>query len=568
MTSILATPTYFEGEEFVKIGILLLLLPLKLFAHLISVTATNPFPPTVTEYSTTTATYTVTNITSGAVVIPTNQSHFPDDLSIQSSCLGLPLGPGESCTITLQLQPTSPQSIATALKVWAKPTLDAVQVPILVDVLPLETYDVIVIGAGIAGLEAASVLQENNQNVLILEARNRVGGRIETTTMGNAWTDLGPSWFHDIDNNVLADLAEAYSVPLINTPFNQTNVAIYDGPVLISDPDIFTYFPRLSFSLVSRTYASSTNTFEDAIDGFVTAEIPAATVYTPYAYNVLYASWYAANTQYVSSIVAPTYLNLGHDAFPAGGYTNFIDTIFDINSLNIKLNTVVNTIDYSNDDVIINATNGMAYKAKTVVVTVPIGVLKANTIQFIPQLPEPQLLAIEHMGVGLLNKVFLQFNTPFWDTNISLFLPYTASTTVNYDMIVTYSNFVPNPGSPSNTPILLAFLIGDWAVMQETQSDAEIVNNIMAQLQTIYPSAPAQPEQYQITRWGQDPFAMGAYMYPSMATTYTDIVNLTLPVHNKLYFAGEAVNQIRSGTADAAYNSGFNAASAILQSSR
>jgi len=133
-------------------------------------------------------------------------------------------------------------------------------------------------------------------------------------------------------------------------------------------------------------------------------------------------------------------------------------------------------------------------------------------------------------------------------------------------MILTYSNFVPNPSTPaSNPPILLVFLIGDWARTSELMTDAQIVNNVMAQIQTIYPSAPSQPMQYQITRWGQDPFSLGAYMYPSTNTTYTDIVNLTLPVQNKLFFAGEAVNQIRSGTADSAYTSGYNAASAILQ---
>ena len=198
------------------------------------------------------------------------------------------------------------------------------------------------------------------------------------------------------------------------------------------------YYPRLNLAIASRTYASC-GTFEDAVDCFVQAVIPTTpdTFYTTYAYNLLYSSWFAGNTYDISSTVAPTYLNLGHDAIPSIGYTNFLDTIFDIASLNIKLNSVVNTIDYTND-------------------------------------------------------------------------------------------------------------------------------NVMDQIRLIYPHAPTAT-QSQVTKWGQDPYALGAYSYPSTMTTYDDIVNLTLPVENKLFFAGEAINQLKDGTADAAYTSGFNAASAILQ---
>ena len=69
---------------------------------------------------------------------------------------------------------------------------------------------------------------------------------------------------------------------------------------------------------------------------------------------------------------------------PSIGYTNFINTIFNINSLNIKLNTIVSTINYSKNEIVIS-TNHQAYRAKYVIVTVPIGVLKANAIQFVPE---------------------------------------------------------------------------------------------------------------------------------------------------------------------------------------
>ncbi len=544
------------------LGILLLLFPLKIFAHLISITATTPFPSTVTEYSISSATYTVTNISSGAIVIPVNQSQFPTGVSVLSSTLGNSLGPGESATVTLQLQPTSAQNISTALKVWAKPTLDAVQVPIHVTVTPVPTYDVIVIGAGISGLEAASVLQANNKNVLILEARNRTGGRIQTTTMDGAYTDLGATWLHDVDNNVLATIAQDMGIPLIPTPVIPPNgIGIYNNGTAV-DPstitDLFNFYPLLSTALLSRTFAYC-GSFQDAVNCFVNTVIPPNpdNIYIAYAYNILYSSWYAGNTYDVSSLVGPSYLNLGHDAIPSIGYTNFLDLLFDIDSININLNSVVNKINYTNDNILINTTDGRAFSANYVVVTVPIGVLQANTIQFIPSLPAPQRTAIQNLGNGLLDKVYLQFPSAFWAANQTITLPYTANSLDNYYMIFNFGEFV-------NKPILLVFTIGDFAWDEEQLSDAEIVNNVMTQLRLIYPSAP-DPLQIQITRWGQDPYSLGSYSYPSLNTSFNDIVNLTLPIDNRLFFAGEAINQLKDGTADAAYTSGFNAASAILQ---
>ena len=194
---------------------------------------------------------------------------------------------------------------------------------------------------------------------------------------------------------------------------------------------------------------------------------------------------------------------------------------------------------------------------KYVVVTVPMGVLKKNTIQFTPSLPEPVQVAIKNMGYGSMNKIFLGFDTAFWDPNATIILPYTSNPLVNYFMIYNLGKFV-------NKPILMTFSIGDFSKQFEKRSDREIINAVMAQIRLIYPSAP-NPSQTAITRWGLDKFSNGAYSYPSLKTTFEDFVSLALPVQNKLFFAGEAVNQFKNGTADAAYTSGKNAASAILQ---
>ena len=431
-------------------------------------------------------------------------------------------------------------------------------------------HKVIVIGAGMSGLEAASVLAANNIDVAIVEARNRIGGRLQTTTMDGAYTDLGGSWVHDVDNNVLANIANNLGVPLIPTPF--TSAAIYDQGALVDPADIteiMTYAPDLLQSLLAQQYVSC-GAFNGAISCFINANIPPspAIPYVTYAYNLMYAGWFADNTNFISSVVGPSLLNLGHDALPSIGYTNFINQIFNISALNINLNTIVTSIDYTNTNDVVISTNNGTYHAKYVIVTVPIGVLKANTINFVPSLPQDKQLAIQHIGVGSFNKIYLQFDTIFWDNTITLFLPYTANPAVNYYTIFNYAEFV-------NKPILLAFYVGDFSRALETQTDATIISSIMQQIRLIYPTAP-DPVSYQITRWGLDPFAYGAYSYPTTQTTVQDYQNLTTPVQNTLFFAGEAVNAVtigavnsptvnKSGTADAAYLSGQNAANKILQ---
>ena len=261
---------------------ILLLFPLAAQAHLISIHATKPFPSTVYAYSSTTATFTVTNITSKAIIVPINQSQFPKEsgLSVISSHLGKQLGPGQSCTIKLKLEPTSAQTISTALKV-----VDGVQYPIHVTVLSPESHDVIVIGAGIAGMEAATVLQKNKMDVLILEAQNRTGGRIQTTTMQGAYIDFGATWLHDVDNNELAFLAKKRGVKLIDTPLAQGGLSIYDHGTPI-DPSVAdtlaAYYPGLFLLLLNRTYASC-GTFADAVDCYVQHVIPPVADYSLYS---------------------------------------------------------------------------------------------------------------------------------------------------------------------------------------------------------------------------------------------------------------------------------------------
>lgn len=114
--------------------------PIAAFAHLISITATTPFPSTVRALSTTSGIFTVTNLTSRVALTVIDQSHFPKDsgLSIVSSTCGSLMNPGQTCNITVQLQaPSTSQTLSVELREWAKPSADGVRFPFSIAVVGL-----------------------------------------------------------------------------------------------------------------------------------------------------------------------------------------------------------------------------------------------------------------------------------------------------------------------------------------------------------------------------------------------------------------------------------------------
>ena len=155
-----------------RLLILILLLPATTYAHLISITPTTPFPPAVAASSMSSATFTVTNIASKVSVTPIDQSNFPGNgfVSVSSSTCGRLLAPGQSCTIQLSLQaPLAGQSIATALKIWAKPTLDAVELPINVAVTSsLPNLTLVPVDSSLLPALRAPIVALNANNWLIV----------------------------------------------------------------------------------------------------------------------------------------------------------------------------------------------------------------------------------------------------------------------------------------------------------------------------------------------------------------------------------------------------------------
>jgi len=231
--------------------------------------------------------------------------------------------------------------------------------------------------------------------------------------------------------------------------------------------------------------------------------------------------------------------------------------------LDIRYNTSVTAINYaaengaSSDDgnstdasVTVMTEDGVEYTGKYVITTQSLGCLKKqeSLAMFSPSLPENKLKAINDMGMGVLNKVILVFDTPFWNETdfISREMPSLGGE---------WSMFLNNEKT-IGVPALVALHTGDTARAIEEKTDEEILSEVMAVLRGMYGSPSSsnvtasssfssdipEPSEFYVTRWASDPWSCGSYSYYAVGNEKNITAVLGEPV-GRLLFAGEATSQ-------------------------
>ena len=223
--------------------------------------------------------------------------------------------------------------------------------------------------------------------------------------------------------------------------------------------------------------------------------------------------------------------------------------------LNVRLETVVTRVSRSGDGVVVHA-GETQYRAARAIVTVPLGVLKAGTIAFEPALPDAVAGPVSRLGMGVFNKVFVQFPERFWNegTYVIRALGEAGEHWHSwYDV-----------SAVSGIPTLLTFAAGPFGRRIQELPDAEIVADAVSALRVLYPDAVGEPLAHWVTRWGEDEFSNGSYSHLALGSTHHDHDVLAGPVDGVLHFAGEATWGDEPATVGAAFYSGHRAAERIL----
>lgn len=413
---------------------------------------------------------------------------------------------------------------------------------------------VIVIGAGISGLAAARTLADKNINVMILEARDRIGGRMWTDASLGAPLDLGASWIHGINGNPITELAKRFNAKTVPTIDDNGVVFHADGRKMTSAE--FIQIERLYESIYAEAQEIGENLDEDTslqeiFDQIIARrnlspeELSELNLYIQYETSLEYAAdpkdlsvWEWDSDEEFSG---------QHVIFPQG-YTQITNGL--AQGLDIRLNTEAKRIQYSQDGVEIETSNGV-FTSEKAVATIPLGVLKQAQVKFEPPLPSSKQESINQINMGVLNKVYLKFPHIFWDD------------VENISYVGEWAYWL-NYAAYSREPILLAFVGGEKALMLEELSDDEIVASAMQTLRFLYGEDIPEPESFLITRWGKDKFSYGSYSHIPPFASGADFDALFEPVEDVLFFAGEATSRKYFATVHGAYLSGVEAGKSVI----
>ena len=410
---------------------------------------------------------------------------------------------------------------------------------------------VIVIGAGISGLAAAKKLKEKGFNVTILEAQDKVGGRLRTNRSLGVAFDEGASWIHGTTGNPITTLAGQAGM---NTAFTDDDSRkSYDiGGVLRSATTYDNAETELYTILNSMMNSGNPNqSFETVFSNLYPAKV------NDRLWKFLLSTYVTFDTGDLNNLSSLLYNEGeefdGEERIATNGY----DTIpnYLANGLNVQLNQRVSKIDYSNTKIKITH-NGTITEADYVLVTVPLGVLKANTIQFVPALPTVKQTAIQKLGMNCVNKFLLTWNTAFWDD--VQYISYTPAIKDKFNYFVNVKKVNPSVNA------LMTFAYADYARQTETMSDAQIIDEIMVHLRDIYGNSIPNPTNILRTRWNTNENSFGAYSYTAVGTEMRHFDDLAEEINDKLFFGGEHTDADYFSTAHGAYLSGIREADKII----
>ncbi len=379
--------------------------------------------------------------------------------------------------------------------------------------------NVIIIGAGVAGLYAGYVLKSKGIDFQILEAAPHYGGRLgKLTGFANFPIDIGAQWMHG-KNSIVGDL------------IRKTNTAI----AIDESSEKYWFNNQIVSSLPKDINAIFTN--EENISDVSFADFAIQNGFGDEYKNIVEAI--AGDSGASASRLSAYWKTIEEENWNSGDDDfKFQETFYDLIEKQIaiqvkdqiQLNTPVKQIDYSGSIIEVTDSSNNVYKADKVIITVPITILKSGDIEFIPALPTQKTIAFSKIGMDAGMKVFLKFSTKFFDENI-----------LGGSLCASYAD--ESIGKVQSDNVLLAFIMGQQAeYLTSLGNDTAITNALLQELDTMYNGqATANFVASHVQNWTTNPYIKGAYSYSTIGMG--DARKLASEsIAKKLYFAGEAMN--------------------------
>ena len=442
---------------------------------------------------------------------------------------------------------------------------------------PSTDHDVVIVGAGAAGLYAAYTLDNLGYSVLVVEARHEHGGRIDSHFLGDVRIEDGAEELYGTTNNFLFnDIKNEYGngaqVRIFRETPTQDDLYVMDADGMgggntcwsasgdcDQDPDIVDFW---DFYEATGNYDDHPT--DELVSDFLenTWGVPSTNrgyhLYEAdspggeYGTTVEYLGLRSLSREWNTFSLSDTVYGLGPT-----GYRDALDTLYFNQVLPYVIyNSPVTVIDTSGIKPVAIDGNGVYHYADAIIVTVSVGVLKAGIIDFIPNLPTDKLDAISTIGMGNGMKISLRFSSQIWESKMM------------YVILdgPTASCWPPDVYQTDTTShVLTCFMMGrNSEVMEALPDDTARINQALADLDVPFNgNASATFIEANVHNWTAEPYVLGSYSFPGPGTRPTTGPTmrevLAQPVGTTLYFAGEATHNTAASTVPGALQSGERA---------
>ena len=426
----------------------------------------------------------------------------------------------------------------------------------------MEEYEVIIIGAGAAGLMAARELTRAGKKVVVLEARERTGGRIYT--INNTFstpTEAGAEFVHGNlpvtlellkEGNIAYTTTQGESWQYKNNRLSNSESFMNGWEIVMEQLKKLEHDTTVKEFLDTHfsgdEYSELRKSLTGFVEGYDAADVNKASIFA-FRDELMGDSEWEAQYRLVNGY---------------GELINFLEKEVTSRGGTIRLLQDVKRIHWAAGKAEVVTSVWRSFKASKVIITIPLGLLREGAIDFFPTI-EQKIMAAQSIGYGNVIKILLQFKELFWQ-KITAF---NGATMSNMGFLFSEAT-IPTWWTqfPSQVPLLTGWLAGTRAESFKDKNESDILNEALHSLSIIFKLTERELKEkldvYFIANWSSDPHTHGAYAYTMVKTLEARKV-LNEPILETLFFAGEALYEgPEMGTVEAALASGLRVAKAII----
>ncbi|XP_068579345.1 peroxisomal N(1)-acetyl-spermine/spermidine oxidase-like [Cebidichthys violaceus] len=475
----------------------------------------------------------------------------------------------------------------------------------------------VIIGCGISGIAAAHRLVDAGfRHVRILEATARSGGRIKTDRLGNNITEIGASYIHGPSKeNPVFCLAQDYGLldPEALTPENQA-MDVDERPLWVPN-----WFSSSGQKLSAEYMKPALELFNELLDDTFQFENQKETPWASVGHFMRSEARQRAAERWkdedkstrelllcaISSMLKVEcctnaistmdemdlvgfniYKGLpGLDCTLPGGFEDLIKKLMlEIPTDVVTYNLPVRCVHWNNTEsgvntVTVECDDGERIAADHVIVTVPLGYLKKHhSTLFCPPLPAHKLSSVQRQGFGTCNKIYVEFESPWWDADCEIiYLVWKDEEDVldqvsNESWIRKMSTFTVLKSSERYSHVLCGWIAGHESEYMETLPEQEVRLSITELIRTFTGNPTITPKRVLRSQWFHDPWTCGSYSHPAIGCTKQDLENMMEPLPTKgsqsqplqVLFAGEATHPYYYSTVHGALLTGWREADRLI----